>query len=250
MSDLPITNNVHRITKTTSDPIIDFGKIIIPDTVTSVIASGIGLKSLYGLRECIVNLDVSDNELVDLKFCPKSIRNLRASKNKITSLRGIEDTKITSLGISYNHLTNFEAAPVTLTSVVCVSNFLTTLKGLPPKMIKLYASYNKLKNANYCPIANILDLSCNLIESFDGIQEGTLELIISNNPFRNISLKTLPYTIKLLRCSSCDVTSLDGYPRDMKLLECLKSNIQDYSDIKSRKDIEIFTDSYTTANSL
>src|SRR5271169_3737259 len=109
------TSNVYYVTKTSNDPIIDFSKIHIPDGVTNIVASGIGLKSLFGLPfdGCIVNLDVSDNELTDLKFCPKSVRNLRASKNKITSLSGIEDVKITSLGISYNHLTNFDGAPIT-----------------------------------------------------------------------------------------------------------------------------------------
>jgi Leucine-rich repeat (LRR) protein len=150
--------------KKTSDYIPNFSDIKIPTGTTNIVASGIGLKSLYGLPEGIISLDVSDNELTSLEYCPKSLKNLRASKNKISSLFGIENIGIEKLGISYNHLTSFEYAPKTLLSVVGVSNFLTTLKGLSSDNImeKLYVSYNKLTDLLHCPVAEILDVSCNL----------------------------------------------------------------------------------------
>lgn len=221
----------------------DFQSVLIPETARSVVASGVGLKSLKGLPEHIVNLDISNNDLTDLKFCPKNLKNLRASKNKIQSLVDIADSQIENLGISYNHLHNFKGAPKTLKSVVAVSNFITSLEGLPDVMKKLYVSYNKIQSMMYCPAVDILDCSCNLIESFAHISEGVKELIISNNPLTPGDLKLCPRTVELLRCSACNMRSLEGYPKTLKLIECLKNNIENFSNIQD--DVkEIFSDDY------
>lgn len=219
----------------------DFQNIVIPQTALSVVASGVCLKSLKGLPEHIINLDISNNELIDLKFCPKNIKNLRASKNKIHDLTDIFDSQIENLGISYNHLCNFKGSPKSLKSVVAVSNFITSLEGLPAMMKKIYISYNKIENMMYCPVVDILDCSCNLITSFNHIPEGVKELIISNNPMICKDLGLCPSTVEILRCSSCNITSLDGYPKDLKLIECLKNKIDNYSNIQENVK-EIFCD--------
>ena len=70
----------------------DFTQIQIPDGVTKICASGIGLLSLSGLPNTIIDLDVSNNKLIDLKYLPKSVINLRASKNMISTLEDIADS--------------------------------------------------------------------------------------------------------------------------------------------------------------
>lgn len=221
-------------------PIDDFQHIQITSMTHSIVASGVKLKSLKGLPDHIINLDVSDNELTDLKFCPKKTKNLRASKNKIKSLADIKDLEIENLGISYNHLQDFKGAPQTLRSVVAVSNFISSLDGLPKIMTKLYVSYNKLQNMIHCPAAQILDCSCNSVEGFRGIPNGVLELIISNNPLK-YNLRDCPVSVEILRCSQCGITDLSGYPRALKLIECLKNNIKNDANIANNVK-EVFID--------
>jgi len=226
-------------------PIENFTSINIPPYVTKIIAQKVGLKSLKGLPDHVTDLDVSDNCLQSLKHYPKNLKNLRASKNKISSLIEISDSKIENLGISYNHLTNFHFAPNTLKSIVAVSNIITLLDGLEviESMKKLYVSYNKIVSMKHCPQkVDILDCSCNLIESFDHIPQNVDELIISNNPLKSGTLVgLLSSKIKLLRCSQCNLKSLEGYPKGLKLLEALKNDIVDEVDIMDKVD-EVFID--------
>lgn len=216
----------------------DFSNILIPLNVTKIIASGCNLKSLYGLPNHILDLDVSNNRLENLEHCPLSVKNLRASKNKIKSLEAISNHSIKALGISYNHLTSFEGCPSSVESIVGVSNFITSLKGLPSKMRKLYVSYNQLKSMNGCPIVDILDCSCNLLESFKDIPDGVKELTISNNPFVSndvtntvITLSDCPSSVTWLRCSSCNISNLKGFPANLKLIEAFKNDIIDLAGI-------------------
>lgn len=219
-------NTVYSDTIVIKTPIDDFTQIIIDHNMTKIVASGIGLKSLCGLPKWITYLDVSNNCLIDLKFCPDSVVNLRASKNKIKTLQYIEGIRITNLGISNNHLTNFAGAPHTLKSVA-VSNFLTSLEGPPPKMYKLYASYNKLSSSKFCPTAEILDLSYNMLQGFEDTPDGAIELIVSNNHFSVEDLSKAPRSLKILRCSSCNIGSLREYPESLKLIEAYKNDIRD-----------------------
>ncbi|VBB18969.1 hypothetical protein YASMINEVIRUS_1501, partial [Yasminevirus sp. GU-2018] len=225
------------------NPINDFREVTLPFGVTNVIASGLGLRSLRGLPEGITDLDVSNNLLDDLDLCPKTVRNFRVSKNRVKTLDQISDVGIRALGVSYNHLTNFKGAPKTLESVVAVSNFLNSLEGLSQeiKFAKLYVSYNKLESMEHSPIADILDCSCNLLKNFDHIKEGVRELIISNNPFDVIDLRSCPRSVELLRCSSCNVKSLANYPPKLKVLEALKNQIGDFSSVRC-DTIEVFCD--------
>src|SRR5579863_5999470 len=103
----------NTLTITTKIDDFTINNVVIQSNITKIIASGISLKSLKGLPDHITDLDVSDNCLTDLKYYPKNLINLRASKNRISSLEDISDSKIDSLGISYNHLTNFKGAPKT-----------------------------------------------------------------------------------------------------------------------------------------
>lgn len=226
-------------------PIENFTSIDIPPHVTKIIAQKVGLKSLKGLPGHVTDLDVSDNCLKSLKYYPQNLINLRASKNKISSLIDISDSKIENLGISYNHLTNFCFAPNTLKSIVAVSNMITHIDGLEEikSMKKLYISYNKIISMKHCPQKiDILDCSCNLLESFEHIPLDIEELIISNNPLKSGTLVGLSSSrIKLLRCSQCNLKSLAGYPKGLKLLEALKNNITDKVDVMDGVD-EVFID--------
>jgi hypothetical protein len=225
----------------------NFTSINIPTHVTKIIAQKVGLKSLKGLPDHVTDLDVSDNCLQSLKYYPQNLINLRASKNIISSLIDISDSKIENLGISYNHLTNFHFAPNTLKSIVAVSNIITCLDGLEVirSMKKLYISYNKIISMKNCPQKiDILDCSCNLLESFEHIPSDIEELIISNNPLKSDTLIGLSSSrIKLLRCSDCNLKSLAGYPKELKLLEALKNDITNVVDVMDKVN-EVFIDQH------
>jgi Leucine-rich repeat (LRR) protein len=179
---------------------------------------------LETLDRDITHLDISYCGLTSLKGLPNSVRYLRCSKNKITTLADIYHIPLISLGCSYNQLQNLHGCPQSIKSLICVSNLLSTLDGLPTDINKLYCSYNlitKMPNSNI----DILDISCNLLDSLGGTWS-VKELICSNNKLTN--LYGCSKDVNILRCSDnplSDFIHLLEISKNLTLLECLKIKI-------------------------
>lgn len=238
----PINKSIFTI----RDQIDDFTQTKIPIETTHLIASNCGLISLRGLDHLtnLEDLDVSGNNLIDLAFCPKfikklncannlltsldgcpvSVTHLRCSRNKIVSLLGLSECKsLVNIGCSQNHMKTLIGCPDSVKELVSAYNFIESFLGLPKVMSKLYISYNQIKSMKNCPITSNLDCSCNLITSLQYAPEGIIDLTISNNPLG--TLTGCPTSIQFIRCSDCKLTSIEGRPAQLKLLEATKNNL-------------------------
>lgn len=226
-------------------PINDFTEVIIPPNTLILEAKGVELKSLKGLPEGIIDLRISENILTDLNYMPstvesvdvsrnklkflkgisKNVKNLRCSSNLLTSTDDLPDGLLT-LGISYNGLTEVSNLPKGLTTLVAVSNRITkvSLSDHPTLMDKIYLSYNLLESVNGLPKAKVIDISCNMIKMIRSVDfcDGLVELNVQNN--RNLLLVSYPESVKILRCSDCDLYDVP-VSEGLQTLECSKNKI-------------------------
>lgn len=176
------------------------------------------------------SIDLSQRGLTELPLIESEVRRLRCSRNQISSLRGLPDTRIEDPGVSYNHLTSLTGCPSTLRNIVVVNNFLSHLDGLQScVLVKCYCSYNQITTLEHLRHVEILDASCNLLSSLRTCPEGVQELIVSNN--RLESLEGCPPSVKILRCADKSLTNLDGLPPGLEVLDCSKNDRLPQSEI-------------------
>lgn len=91
------------------------------------------ISSLCGLMwlSKLTVLDVSHNNIADLRGLPLSVRRLNASFNLLTCLKGLSPlSHLEVLVASHNQITNMEGVPVAVRSVDVSSNRLVSLSGL------------------------------------------------------------------------------------------------------------------------
>lgn len=210
---------------------------VLPSSVTDLNLSGNPQLDLTSIPDHIVSVDISECGLRDLTGLPASVRNLRCSRNRITSLEPLRDTLLSSLGCSYNHLRSLRGCPQSVRTIVCVSNFLESLDGLPAAMHKLYVSYNCLERV-VAPPMDILDCSCNRLTTLEGVAP-TTELICSYN--RLTSLAGCPKNAKILRISGNPLENFDEMPKNLEILECLNVDVPDRDLVNMMKIPEVFT---------
>jgi hypothetical protein len=158
-----------------------------------------------------------------LDHVPDSVENLRASRNRITSLEALtKHPRLKRFGISCNHLRTMKGCPGTVVSMVCTNNFLDSWAGFPPQMEKLYASYNHIRTMEGAPSVLNFDCSCNLIEILDGCPEGAVEFNCCNNRLR--CLDGYPMTAQIIRCSGNLLEALPTtWSQQVVLIEATKN---------------------------
>ncbi len=138
-----------------------------PDHIKKFRLKGNNLTSFSGFPEGTTHIDISDNNISTIIGCPQSVRHLNVSSTRIINLSGCHEGLV-SLDCSYTHIKSFEGANQDLIEIIAKFTKATTMKGLPTKMIKAYLSYNYISNCDYCPEADLLDLSYNRITSLEG----------------------------------------------------------------------------------
>lgn len=225
----------------------DDAKVVIPEGTELVVAENLGLLSVSdwkfptsvrelrfqgnrltswkGFPSCATRVDVSRNKLTDLVGMPADCTELRVSNNPLKSLKGCSSS-LRSIGCSFTHLQSFEGCGENVTDVVAASCLISSWKGIPQKqMNKVYASYNRLKTCKSAPAARHLDISCNMLESTNGLpQAGIIELNVSNNLLRDIDF--CPPTVTKLRASGNRLVEVTSLSPALELLEISKNSLR------------------------
>ncbi|XP_016838257.1 insulin-like growth factor-binding protein complex acid labile subunit isoform X2 [Nasonia vitripennis] len=170
-------------------------------------------EDLFAPLDSLVELDLSQNSLSGLPadlFKDKGLQTLRISGNKITSLKTIKASKLTTLDVSMNRL-----------KLIVKDD----LAGVP-YLDQLYLSDNNLKRIHSHAFADLdqltyLDLSTNnlgnLGEHHFRTNSRLQVLLLSNNP----DLETLPvfrtnaqeferYSIYRFECENCGLTFIES----------------------------------------
>jgi len=223
-----------------------------PQWIVEADLSGNALVTLHGLASSpsgeesqLESLDVSYNALTNLAGLPLRVRNLRASRNKISTLADLAGhTSLVNLGISCNHLSNMIGCPPQVRSMVCTNNFLVSWQGFPAApMDKLYASYNSIRDMQGAPNVLNFDCSANLITSLVGCPEGVIEFNASNNALT--SPDGCPASAQIVRLSGNRISSIDrAWSNQVRLIEATKNPIINHNrNIASLASIpEVFID--------
>lgn len=125
---------------------------------------------------------------------------LDLSNKGLTSLDGIDLTKVTALDVRNNNLTSLTKLPITLKRLHCGKNQLVHLE-LPPNLHELVCSHNKLTSL-VCP-ESLIALSCN------------------KNPIKTINF---PHSIKILVFGGVDINipsfKFDYLPESLEEFAC------------------------------
>lgn len=182
-------------------------------------------------------IDLSNSKLTSLESTPLNVEELRISSNKISDLYFLKNmSKLRSLGCSYTHITSFEGCPQSVSKIVACFTLLNTLKGLPKELDILYASNAKITNTKYCPKIKNLDLSGNILEDIEDLNDDIEILCICNNPTLKKIPSKLPSSLKIFRCSGCTSLPSSIYnllPDSIELVECSKNNHENTPEVKN-----------------
>lgn len=119
-------------------------------------------------------------------------KNFSVAYNNLTSLQYSPN----NVGLAYicngNELKNLKGCTQNLQTILAVNCNLTSLEGAPKSLVNLMVANNKLKDLSFLPtkIENSLEISNNLLESFEG-------LLPTINILKNISFENNPCTKEL-----------------------------------------------------
>lgn len=166
---------------------------------------GKGLKSLRELPIKIKiidgELDISENELVDLKGCPEKVNSLNASSNKLKTLEGSPKSIQDSFKVNKNPLVNLKGAPKFIGGNFDVNDCqLITLVGGPEEVKGVYdVSKNKLKNSFGLAekVGKSINFDENLFEELDVKSEELRKITsIKKNPLKDYTGFTPEHFVK------------------------------------------------------
>lgn len=195
-----------------------------PDHIVELRLSHNKLTSFYGFPSKVKRIDMTHNLFTNLIGCPSNVTHLRVSNNPLKSLIGCPSNLI-SLECSYTHIKNFQGINFSIKSIVACFTFLEDCSELPNNMDKLYVSYNNIRTCHNIPNVKYLDLSCNLITSLNGLPLlGIEELCVSNNfiDMININKKS---SIKKLRICNNPINNIISLPRKLILFQARKTRL-------------------------
>jgi Leucine-rich repeat (LRR) protein len=153
----------------------------------------------------IINLDLSNNELVIIDALPPLVERLNLSYNSILEIADV--------------------LPITLESLNIFNNALVTLPPLPGGLTELDCSENKIEQLPEDLPNKLVKLSCNLNELVDlpTLPESLLELNCSQNNLTELSV--LPKNLVELYCSNNTLTIIEDLPLGLEVLECYFNQI-------------------------
>ena len=98
----------------------------IPEGITELDISGLGLTTLPKLSQGLTVLDCSINKLTSLENLPQGLTTLYCNSNELKILENLPQG-LTVLDCSRNKLTSLENLPQELNTLICIGNKLTSL---------------------------------------------------------------------------------------------------------------------------
>ena len=192
-------------------------------------------------KNSITNKDLEGKEILifnDFKFINKLFDNL---KDNLLN-------KITSIIFSNNDLTKLPKLPPNLISLKCSSNKITQLpEELPLSLKKLDCSYNKITKLPEKLPSNLVELDCsyNQITELPKELPSNLEkLDCSYNQITELP-KKLPINLVELNCGYNKIINLENLPFFIQKLDILFNTKLEKLDIPNNtKTLELILDSY------
>lgn len=160
------------------------------------------ITSLEGCPET-THISLENNCLTNLDYLPSTCEDLNIAHNHIASLKGIKNSNLESLRISFNPLNVIDELSEKLYRLEAESCHIKTLPVLPEALKVLYCGSNEL--ISIPPLSEemaVLDLSRNEITDFSNLPARITEkLVLDNNIIRKLPPKL--YVRGLLSLNHC-----------------------------------------------
>lgn len=149
-------------------------------------------------------LDISRNRFTKLPNIPETVKILVCSRNKLTSIDLLANSKLERLFCGENKISTLDNLPGHIWELDCSNNQIEFLENLPSSCRHLNCSNNQINALNNLPYGiTLLDCHRNPISSLDN----------------------LPTSITWLKCYNCKLVQIDNLPAKLQILQCNDNKI-------------------------
>ena len=156
---------------------------------------------------------------------------LYLSGKGLTTLQGIDLSRVTELYCFNNQLTSLPPLPPTLRMLGCSNNQLTSLPELPPNLRRLYCKDNKLTVLpvlKHCIQLEALNCSKNKLTCLPDIPSTLKILHCSKNKLTSLPELKHCYQLAELYCRDNQLTCIPTLPATLKELSCTMNDFTHY----------------------
>jgi Leucine-rich repeat (LRR) protein len=192
-----------------------------PDTLEELYCMGNMISNLDSLGENIIKIVCKKNLISKLNNLPFGLKYLDCSYNKISNLDMMPEG-LEILICSYNKLIKLEDLPNGLKKLHCENNLIENIDNLPKSLVELICNNNKISKLQSLP-SELYLLSCSKNNLTNIIKLDELNLLeeadLSYNNISGIGMDLSNcQSLKILNCSSNEITSLPKLPHNLEEL--------------------------------
>jgi outer membrane protein YopM len=218
VSSLDTAENNLKTLKLNFNSLITFKENSLPNSLEHLEVTNNNLTDVKNLPDSIKLLNLSNNSISKITQMPSNLEKLVLINNKILSLENVKySEKLSEIEIEYNYL---EKIP----------------DGLPKSLKGLFLDHNKISVLNNCPEElETLSVDSNQVHTVEKLPENLLELHISNNQLT--SLKNLPNTIEDLHAKNNLLRILKHIPKECGTLDVRNNLIETVKVTKCFKNL-------------
>lgn len=185
------------------------------------------------IPESVEELILNNNEIKEINYIPRNLKNFEISKNKISKIYDNLPTTLESINLSDNYIYNinsFNKNLIHLYSIDLSHNYIENIDEIifPINLKNLNLSYNRIKiiNNNFSEkIEEIFIQHNSLLEIPKELPNNLITLVCNNNNLEKIP-DTLPIKLEELYIHNNFINYLpDNLPKELLVLSCNGNNI-------------------------